>query len=343
MDNAETIVVVCGCDENYAMPLAVTLRSAVDHLAMDRALQVYIFDGGIRCESKQRIEESCCEDRVSIEFVTIDMSILKDVPVSEHVNAASYLRLLIPDVLPRSIGRVIYLDSDLLVCKDLSELWEMPLGENAILAAQDSAAPYLDSSIATSNFSLCARYLAAPRPIANYESLEMSPYAKYFNAGVLVIDVDHWRRERLDEELFACLDQHRAHVLWWDQYALNVVMYGRWGELDMRWNQTAHLFAYPAHGESPFRKRSMALLRKDPWIIHFTSSLKPWNYFCRHPETKRFHHYLSRTSWAGYTAERPDDYLQQIWKYHSDAARNGIRRRKRMIRRFLGTEHRRAG
>ncbi|TWT76511.1 General stress protein A [Planctomycetes bacterium CA13] len=342
MKTVEPIVVVSGCDEAYAMPLAVTLRSVIDHLDPMQTIQLYIFDGGIAEASQQKIAESVRDERVSIAFRKIDMAMLKDVPVSGHVSAASYLRILIPSVLPKSVKRVIYLDSDLLICKNLAELWRSPLNGNAVLAAQDAAAPYIDSASTISNFHDCKHYIVSPTPVANHKALAMSPDAKYFNAGLLVIDVDHWRHEKIDEQLFSCLQEHREHVLWWDQYALNVVMYGRWGELDGRWNQGAHFHAYPSASESPFDQKAFSQLKHDPWVIHFTSALKPWHYFCPHPEAYQFQHYLSRTAWADYEPERPSDFIHLWWKHQTRTAKNKFRRRKRIIRRMFQTDERRA-
>ena len=50
----------------------------------------------------------------------------------------------------------------------------------------------------------------------------------YFNAGVMLIDLDAWRREDLVGRMLACLRRHRRDVLWWDQYALNVELAGHW-------------------------------------------------------------------------------------------------------------------
>ena len=95
----------------------------------------------------------------------------------------------------------------------------------------------LDSSLVLENFRLCGPYLGSAQPVPNYRELGLVPEAAYFNAGVLLIDVAAWRDAELSRRSLACLAQYRQHVYWWDQYALNVVLAGRWGPLDERWNQ----------------------------------------------------------------------------------------------------------
>jgi len=87
---------------------------------------------------------------------------------------------------------------------------------------------------------------------------------------------------------------------WWDQYALNVVLAGRWGALDARWNQGANVFAYPTWSQSPFDREAYKQLRDDPYIVHFTTRYKPWLLSCLHPRRKQFFEVVDRTAWAGW-------------------------------------------
>jgi lipopolysaccharide biosynthesis glycosyltransferase len=93
-------------------------------------------------------------------------------------------------------------------------------------------------------------------------------------------------------------------VRWNDQYALNVVLSGRWGQLDLRWNQAAHIFSYPSWSLSPFDRETFEQLRDDPYIIHFTTCDKPWLATCLHPSRKLFFECVDRTAWAGWRPSR---------------------------------------
>jgi lipopolysaccharide biosynthesis glycosyltransferase len=242
------------------------------------------------------------------------------------VNLVTYFRLLMPWVLPVDVTRAIYLDADLLIRRDLGRLWDQPLEGSACLAAPDTAAPYIDARAGLTNFDRCHRFLAAVEPIPNHRELGLCPTGKYFNAGVLVVDLETWRAERVAERSLACLREHAEHVRWWDQYALNVVLAGQWNELDVRWNQGVQAYTFPTWRESPLERDLFAALRSDPWIVHFTSQDKPWQYFCRHPFRGDYFAEIDRTAWRGWRPGFPPSRgLKQWWKYHVAPARQVVK------------------
>jgi lipopolysaccharide biosynthesis glycosyltransferase len=310
---SSNVVVVTASDEGYVMPLAAMIRSALDTLGKARRLRLFVLDGGISDESKRKLLASWDDSRLEVSWHAPDASPLQDYDVSGHVNIVTYFRLLMPEMLPADVTRVLYLDPDLIVRRDLGELWDTPQGDHPVLAVTDIACPYLDAPRHLAAFESCKRHLAAWTPIINFRELGLRGDANYFNAGVLAIGIDIWRRERLGQRMMQALHDLRDHVLWHDQYALNVMMSGRWGKLDPRWNQGGHLFVYPRWNESPLDRDAFYQLRNDPWIVHFSSADKPWNYFCAHPWTNVFRATLGRTEWRDWRPTPPADYWDG-WK-----------------------------
>jgi lipopolysaccharide biosynthesis glycosyltransferase len=336
------VVVVSAADDNYAMPLAVTIRSTLDTLDPRRRLRLYVLDGGLGDNTKDRLLRSWSDPRLSVEWIQPDMSQVGDLMVSHQVNVVTYLRLLMPYLLPTHVARAIYIDADMLVRRDLGELWDEPQGSHAVLAAPDAAAPVFDAPAALRNFENCRSYLAAHTPIANYRELGLPADARYFNGGLLVANLDLWRREKLADTMLRCLREHREHVLWWDQYALNVVLAGRWRAFDERWNQGAHIYAYPNWRLSPFDRATFAQLRIAPWIVHFCSPSKPWHYFCHHPFTRDFYRCLDQTDWRGWRPERPANFLKNWWEFHYLPLRAEWKRRVRAAKQVVRPKRRKA-
>lgn len=329
------LTVVCAADDAFAMPLAVTVRSALERLSPSHQLRLFVLDGGIRDESKHRLLSSWKLRDIEVHWIKPDPALIDDLQISRHVNHVTYYRLLMPWILPQEVSRAIFLDADLLVRRDLAALWDCDQGGAACLAAPDTAAPAIDARISLPNYPRCHRFLAATEPIPNYRELGLEPTAGYFNAGVLVADLSQWRQLDLTTQALQCLRQHSQHVRWWDQYALNVVLSGRWRELDLRWNQGVHAFTFPTASESPFTADAYTTLRDDPWIVHFTSQTKPWHYYCRHPFRSEYLATIDRTAWRGWQPERPrEELLRQWWKYRiaplRHAAKVGIVRFKRL-------------
>jgi lipopolysaccharide biosynthesis glycosyltransferase len=331
----DVIDVVCAADEAYAMPLAVTVRSALEKLPANRKMRLWVLDGGISEQSKDRLLGSWNIRQVDVHWLRPDLSLIDDLQISRHVNLVTYYRLLMPWVLPETIDRVIFLDADLLVRRDISELWDLDQGSAACLAVPDTAAPCIDARVALPNFDRSHRFLAAVEPVPNYRELGLPPTAKYFNAGVLVVNLQRWRDEQICNQALECLRQHKQHVRWWDQYALNVVLAGKWKELDARWNQGGHAYSFPSWSESPLTADIFRQLRRDPWIVHFTSQHKPWHYFCRHPMLREYLNAIDRTDWSGWRPKYPSEQgLRKWWEFQvaplRHAVKVGIVRAKRM-------------
>jgi lipopolysaccharide biosynthesis glycosyltransferase len=202
------IVVVSGCDNGYAMPLAVTMRSALDRLSPDRRMRLFILDGGLSDENKARLAASWSDPRLQLEWLRPDVEQVRDLPVSDHISIAAYLRLLMPELLPRDVTRVIYMDADMMVRRDLGALWDEPQGRYAALAVQDLAAPFLDAEYSLPNFKQVNPHLAAAWPVANFRELGLPIDGEYSNSGLLVVDVDQWRRESIAAQVLRCLREH---------------------------------------------------------------------------------------------------------------------------------------
>jgi lipopolysaccharide biosynthesis glycosyltransferase len=178
--------------------------------------------------------------------------------------------------------------------------------------------------------------------VANHRELGLPADGQYFNSGLLVVDLAGWRREGIAAQVLDCLRTHRQHVLWWDQYALNVVLAGRWRALDHRWNQGAHIYVYPTWADSPLDEEAFHRVRRDPWIVHFCSPSKPWDYFCRHPFTAPWRRSLRSTAWNKWRPARPDHFLHKWWDFHYKPLRREWKTRTRALKTALGYKRNRA-
>lgn len=304
---SDPVTIVCAADEAFRIPLACMLKSLWQHFDSDRRLSLYVIDGGLS-ENTMRDVESIVESspgRAKVRFIKPDLQSLKGFDCSGHVSIAAYFRLLIPTLLPDDVDQVLYLDSDLVICRDVCGIWDQGVAGHYCLAIQDQAAPYIDSAISLAHKASVLSRLSAITPVMNYRELELNPRGKYFNSGVLLINLARWRKDNVTHKLLECLRTQAEHVLWWDQYALNVVLAGKWGELDLRWNQGSAVFTYPGWRSSPFSRTQFLQLQENPWIIHYSSPIKPWHQKCDHPFRDEFFRVLDETNWKGW---RPEGY-----------------------------------
>jgi lipopolysaccharide biosynthesis glycosyltransferase len=306
----EPIVLACAADDAFAMPLTVALRSVLDTLSPAHALEIFVLDGGIREENRERLAASLDPGRARLRFVAPPPEALAKIRHRGRTSLVTYFRILAADLLPAELRRAIYLDADVVAVADLSRLWAEPLRGAPVLAVRDAGAPTVSS----------------PRGLLNYRELGLAPDLPYFNAGVMSLDLACWREEKLGARLLAYLETHAGAIRWWDQDALNGVLAGRWGELDPRWNQIPQCWE-PAAGEGdPFPPALRERVIRDPWIVHFSTWSKPWHWGCKHPARERFFEVLDRTAWAGWRPRRSfrDSLVWRRWL--------GLRRRLQALR-----------
>lgn len=318
---ATSPIVLCAADENYVMPLAVTLHSAASNLADGNQLQVVLLDGGISESSWCGLRETLIDLPISVQVIRPDLTQVSDLMTSHHISHAAYLRLLAAQLLPEEIEKVVYLDSDLLVLDDVTELWQMELGDNYCAAAVDIACPFVD---ARTHFSSApdtdadfksVPYVAAVSPIPNWKQLGIDGTGSYFNSGVMVLNLKRWREDDICRKLLGCLRDNRDYVWCWDQYALNVVFAGRWKPLEPRWNQGTHVYQYPDEDACPIAPIQFLAMRDRPAIIHYTTEYKPWLHRAFHPRRDLFFQHLDQTAFAGWRPDEPGFRLGDWWTF----------------------------
>lgn len=284
------LVVVCGSDDNYAMPLAVTLYSALVNLEKG-CTYLYIIDGGISNRSKERLQRvlDFKHIHISIDWVIPpDLESLSDLQTHSWITTAAYLRLLIPNILPEQFEKAIYLDCDLQVEANLKNLWEQEIRRYALLAVRDLGTPYVSSRWG----------------IAKYRELGLAPETPYFNSGVLVINLQRWRAENISQRVIEYLRKYHQYVHLGEQEGLNAVLANEWGRLDYKWNLISRILYYDQWEESAFKEEIRAIreeLIHKPYIFHFAGGSKPWQIGCEHPQQLRWIRYLKESGWFART------------------------------------------
>lgn len=278
----EPIHVTYAVDREFALPLRVALTStawahpagtvttAVVHNGLDPAIITEL--GGE------------VAGRMHVDFVQVDQRQVAGAHHSTFLTPASLYRILLPEVL--SCRRTIYLDADTVTRTSLLPLWRMSLDGKSTGAVREAQAPWAAGPMGT-----------------DWRDLGMSPDTAYFNSGVLLIDLDAWRREGIGPAALDVL--RRTRPRWGDQCALNAVLGGRWLELPRRWNlQTA---------DAAGRGIAWALWRgdveaalADPAVVHYSERIKPWHAAPQaHPLAPLWFDQLERTALSGWAPEPP--------------------------------------
>ena len=216
---------------------------------------------------------------ISFNIVDIDKSLFAGYrPWGPHATFSTYYRLLIDKLLPESVKTVLYLDVDILVRDDVRELFVNTDISSKTLAAVNEIPFYLRGT----DWSLSGR--SSEYPVIKFR------HQDYFNAGVLLMNVDALRNMGLADKVKGFFDKYDAEVV--DQDALNhLIARESIVYLDPSWNVQAAVYEKIAGAaRSAFDNRSSASLFDaygsmgswrgseyllKPKIIHMTQ-IKPW-------------------------------------------------------------------
>jgi lipopolysaccharide biosynthesis glycosyltransferase len=264
-------VVLCA-DANYARYGAVVIASVMVHARSPERLRFHLLTPGLSEEVQLRLHAMVEAAGSSIAITAAEPELPDDMTLGRF-GISSLLPLYMHHYLPADCERVIYLDCDVVVLKDLAELWDTPLEGQTLAAAMDLCNP------------------------SNLHSRHEPEH--YFNTGVLLVDLLQWRAKRVGERALACLKQQGASFKYPDQDALNHVLSGDWLRLSPAWNFQPTAYAavekrYP-HLEA-FRAELKESIRS-PGIVHFIGATKPWHPGCVHPLQRLFLRFSCLTPW----------------------------------------------
>jgi lipopolysaccharide biosynthesis glycosyltransferase len=283
----DPVVIATGANEPFAMPMAVTLYSALVNLEPCRGARIFILDGDITPASKRKVEavvERTGRD-VELSWVKAELAELGNLAVTRWHASICYLRLRLPDLLPRDVDRLIYVDSDVVVEGDLARLWWEPMDGHTALAV--------------ANFDPCRLGEALPEPV---RALGLDPELPYCNTGVMVVDIPRWREHRMLDRVVEFSRQFGRFIDSADQDGINVAIAGDWGLLDPRWNVqllTLRSYGGAAAVSDADREALWARLEREAHILHYTGGRKPWHHVYLRSMGDRFLHYLGESGWMG--------------------------------------------
>lgn len=222
----EPVVLALASNERYFPGLYCAVASALSHLHSMREVDLKVLDGGISKHSKNTLCRLVGRFGriVRLEFVTVDDSVFHEATLGPAESHMAYCRTLLPRLL--DIPRLIYLDCDLLVFRDLSELFDLELSSDKSLAAvQDSETLTLSDD---------SRTLA--------RAMNLPAVGRYFNSGVMLLNLNELRKQNFTEKSLEFFKNWRGHYRFWDQSAINFLLHGRIAELPEHWNRASWRF-----------------------------------------------------------------------------------------------------
>ena len=297
MSEAKQIDCVFSTDDNYCQHLGVAIAS-VSQNNLNHAISAHIIHHGVSDGNFRRLEDHVRKlPNVTATFYEFDPSPYQHFRLDGHISLASYFRLFLTEILPKTVERVIYLDADTVILGDISELWALDLEGALIGAAMD---PY-------ANNPATMEQVSGGLPISNIR-LGLPEDHVYFNAGILIIDLSAWRAAGLLAKFVAYVEQNHQILRFHDQDTLNAVLTGRVKYLPYDWNFQAKT-RYEDLASSGIPLTEFEAMARRPKAVHYTSARKPWFYMHQVRYEDLYWRYLRKTPWRDYVP--PDRTLRR--------------------------------
>ena len=243
--NQKTVPIFFAVDDNYAPYLAVTLASLRAHSSENYFYDINVLVESISDKYKDTILDMQ-DDNISIRFCDVTKkvrSLCQRLHLRDYYTRATYYRFFIPDMFPQ-YDKGLYLDCDIAITRDIAHMYNVPLKDNLVGAVVEEVMTDID---------VFGRYSEVVLGI---------PRNKYFNAGILSMNLSKMREMKI-EEVFASLLSVKTYAVAQDQDYLNVICYGRVKYLDPLWNKTPMPYSDPS---------------RTPFIAHYKINFKPWRY-----------------------------------------------------------------
>ena len=239
------IPIIFSSDDNYIPFLDVAITSLIENASRDYQYRIIILNTGLSKKHMEMVGRHTAEC-FSIDFMDISNeieSIKSNLKNVYHFSLVTYYRMFIASLFPQ-YDKVLYLDCDLVVTGDISELYHTELGENILGAAPEE---FVQN---TPEFRLYAE-----------RALGVDP-DQYVNAGVLVMNLAAYRANCVEERFLEMITRFDFDLLDPDQAYLNYLCYGKIHILPNGWNKEP--MAIPLEGKKN--------------IVHYALYKKPWQY-----------------------------------------------------------------
>ncbi len=238
-------------DDAYAPFLAVALCSAIKNSSPARKYRAIVLYREVSDENIRKISALASgRDNFIIDFVRMEngMESITDRMSNrlrcDYFTLTIYFRLFIPIMFPE-YDKGVYVDSDVVIDRDIAELYDTDIGDKLIGACADL-------SVAD-----------VPELVSYMEDAVGVKKEEYINSGVLLMNLRELRRVKIDERFLGLLSEYHFDCIAPDQDYLNAMCNGRIYYLDEVWD------VMPNDGKAPFEGKK---------LIHYNLFSKPWCY-----------------------------------------------------------------
>ena len=292
------MIIVYNADERFAEIFATSVVSLFENNQEAESITVYLIENHISNESKEKFQQLAA--RYGREIITLPMPDIEklagvNVVIPQYNRMATCGRLFIASLLPNSVDKVVYVDSDTIFLGSIAKIWDTDISGYAIGMTD------------------------CPQNMSFRTQLELPREGVYCNSGLLLINLKKWREIDAEKRFLEFMRSQGGYVPFPDEGVLNAVFDGDILLLPLRYNVMTHVFAFTykemcyAKGVKKFyTPEEVDDARNHPVMVHFTSNfyfpVRPWMQGCVHPYAEKYLEYRFMTPWKDkplWSDERP--------------------------------------
>jgi lipopolysaccharide biosynthesis glycosyltransferase len=205
--------------------MAALLKSIEAHHKTPEHIEVYLAGNNISETSKKMMAKSIDPKMFTIHWKTMEEVIPPGMALPYDRNlfpSTVYMRLFLPYVIPKEIKKVLYMDVDMIVLEDISNIWNIDISDYVLGAVVDCRVTTLDNDWGG---------------VLNYKELGLDGKHPYVNSGLQLMNTARYREEHMAERIIAAINNNAKFAQYAEQYAMNTILPSiKWLQLDKKWN-----------------------------------------------------------------------------------------------------------
>ena len=259
-----------GTDENFVMPMGVSMISVLEN-NLQEPIAFHVLTEGISAKSIEKlrwIADKYPNCGVQIHFT--DLSILAGLPIVA-LGKATYIRAFLEQILDVSVDRILYLDGDIVCLHSIEALLHRDFQGKTVMVVEDV-------------------------PVTARKQEKKFQLQHYFNAGMIFMDMQQWRKGKISEHFLDVCFQYKEKLNYLDQDALNIVLKEQKLLVENIYN---FIPAAPDITEIP----------NDTVFLHYAGT-KPWSCWLDFPLKKFFIKYYKMSPWKEESLQQPRNYRE---------------------------------
>lgn len=252
------IPIAMATDNNYVYPTIIAMTSMLENKEESTNLDFHIMiSGQVSEENRNRLNElPNIYKGCSVELINLEDKFSNAYAGAGNFQGAAYYRLILPSLLS-GYDKILYLDGDIIVRKDLWSIYGIDLQDNYIAAVKDMA-----------------HQMWGGQDYAY--KLGVRDTKQYINSGILVMNLQKMREDNMEKKFSDLIPQLESRGLVYpDQDILNSTCYDKIKFISPEYN-TMQGLVFVDNTQGIYDSQEWERARTDPTIIHYSSGNKPW-------------------------------------------------------------------